>query len=51
MFISFISYKFKNQIVDNILGKPSSNGCVRLSAEDARWMYENIPAKTTVYIK
>jgi len=41
----------KRQIVDYTLGKPSSHGCVRLSVEDAKWMYENIPSKTTVYIK
>lgn len=41
----------KRQIVDYTLGKPSSHGCVRLSVEDAKWMYENIPNKTTVYIK
>ena len=33
------------------LGSPASHGCVRLSVEDAKWVYENCPAgtKITVY--
>ncbi len=32
------------------LGQPASHGCIRLSIEDAKWIYENIPAKTKVVI-
>ncbi len=32
------------------LGTPASHGCVRLSLEDARWFYENMPAGTRVEI-
>lgn len=32
------------------LGCPVSHGCVRLTLEDARWIYENIPDGTAVYI-
>lgn len=32
------------------LGQPASHGCVRLSLEDARWIYENLPAGTRVEI-
>ncbi|MBX6378833.1 MAG: L,D-transpeptidase, partial [Clostridia bacterium] len=32
------------------LGQPASHGCVRLSLEDARWLYEVIPAGTPVEI-
>lgn len=35
----------------NKLGKAASHGCVRLSCEDARWIYKNCPngTKVTVY--
>lgn len=39
------------KIVDYTLGKPASHGCVRLPVEDAKWIYNNIPNGTTVYIK
>lgn len=32
------------------LGTPASHGCVRLSLEDARWFYENMPSGTRVEI-
>lgn len=32
------------------LGQPSSHGCVRLAAEDARWIFDNIPAGSRVEI-
>lgn len=34
----------------NKLGSPASLGCIRLSVEDAKWVYENCPAGTTVVI-
>ena len=34
----------------NKLGSPASHGCIRLSVEDARWIYNNCPAGTTVTI-
>lgn len=33
------------------LGKRASHGCVRLSVEDAKWIYENCPNKTTVIVR
>ena len=33
------------------LGQPSSHGCVRLSIEDAKWIYDNVPEKTKVVIR
>lgn len=33
-----------------LLGQPASRGCVRLSVEDARWLYDNVPAGTRVLI-
>lgn len=33
-----------------LLGQKASHGCIRLSVEDARWFYENVPEKTRVKI-
>lgn len=32
------------------LGSPSSHGCIRLEIDDAKWIYDNIPAGTPVNI-
>jgi len=32
------------------LGLPASHGCIRLSEEDAKWVYQNIPRGTLVII-
>ena len=32
----------------NKLGVPASAGCIRLSVEDSKWIYDNCPTKTTV---
>ncbi|WP_129599729.1 L,D-transpeptidase family protein [Anaerophilus nitritogenes] len=37
-------------IVDSRLGKSLSHGCVRLSLDDAKWMYDHIKDDTTVYV-
>ena len=34
----------------NILGYPASHGCIRLCVRDAKWIYDNIPAGTPIYI-
>jgi lipoprotein-anchoring transpeptidase ErfK/SrfK len=41
--------KGKN-IVDSRLGKSISHGCIRLSVENAKWIYDNISDGTGVYI-
>ena len=33
------------------LGKRASHGCVRLSVEDAKWIYNNCDAGTTVVVR
>ncbi len=33
-----------------LLGRKASHGCIRLSVGDARWFYENIPAKASIII-
>ncbi|MGV8981322.1 L,D-transpeptidase family protein [Clostridium sp.] len=42
--------KGKN-IIDNTLGVPVSHGCVRLSLENAKFIYDTIPAKTAIWSK
>lgn len=32
------------------LGGPASHGCIRLSEDDAKWFYDNVPDGTTVII-
>ena len=34
----------------NNLGRKASHGCVRLSVEDAKWIYTNCPKNTTVVV-
>ena len=34
----------------NSLGSPMSHGCVRLTAIDAKWIYDNVSSGTTVRI-
>lgn len=41
----------KNEaVIDGVLGERRSSGCVRLSVDHAQWLYENIPAGTSVFI-
>ena len=40
-----------NNIVDGRLGMKISHGCIRLATEDAKYIYENIPSGTTVWVK
>lgn len=38
-------------IVDGTLGRPVSHGCIRLAIEDAKYIYDNVPLGTFVWIK
>lgn len=41
----------ENKIVkDNTLGKRASAGCIRLSVNDSKWIYDNITNGTTVWV-
>lgn len=40
-----------HKVTDTTLGKPASHGCVRLAIENAKWIYNNIPSGTKVYIQ
>ncbi len=49
LFHSVAMDKNKN-ITDPVLGQKHSSGCVRMSVEDAKWFFENIEEKTSVWI-
>lgn len=34
----------------NMLGSPASHGCIRLCVRDAKWIYENVPSGSLIYI-
>lgn len=43
--------KDKQTILDTTLGTPASHGCIRLSLEDSKWLYDNVTKSTKVIIK
>jgi lipoprotein-anchoring transpeptidase ErfK/SrfK len=45
-----ITFDASGSIKDATLGKRASSGCVRMSVEDSRWIYNNIPTGTTVWV-
>lgn len=48
-----VPFNEDKQLLDEeaaLLGQKSSHGCIRLSIEDARWFYENIPDSARVEI-
>lgn len=42
--------KLRQSTVDN-LGRKASHGCIRLTVENAKWIYDNCPTGTTVEIR
>lgn len=40
----------KTQLLDGRLGIANSHGCVRLEISNAKWMYDNVPYGTKIYI-
>lgn len=50
LFHSIKYYKGTFKVKDGTLGKPRSQGCVRLALENAKWIYDNIPAGTFVWV-
>ena len=38
------------KVIDGRLGEALSHGCIRLDTANAKWIYENIPDGTTVFI-
>lgn len=51
LFHSIPFAKDKTTVLDYTLNKPSSHGCIRLSIEDSKWIYNNIPKGSKVLIK
>ena len=49
--VTYSSRKVLNKTSVKKLGTPASHGCVRLEVENAKWIYENCPAGTTVVIQ
>ena len=45
-----IVYYLDGTIKDDRLGMQLTDGCVRLSTENAKWIYDNIPEGTTIFI-
>lgn len=43
--------KDKTTVLDYTMNKTSSHGCIRLSIDDAKWIYTNIPKGSKVIIK
>lgn len=43
-------YQGTNRLMENTLGRPGSAGCVRLDINNAKWIYDHIPAGTAIYI-
>jgi lipoprotein-anchoring transpeptidase ErfK/SrfK len=40
----------KGNILDTTLGKQATHGCIRLSIENSKWIYDNIPKDTEVWV-
>lgn len=45
-----IPYNLDGTIKDGRLGMQLTDGCVRLATKDAKWIYDNIPSGTTIFI-
>ena len=45
-----IIYNLDGSIRDGRLGMALSDGCIRLTKENAKWIYDNIPRRTKVVI-
>ena len=45
-----VSMDKNKNVIDNTVGQRCSNGCVRMTLDDIKWVYDNIEKGTTVYI-
>lgn len=50
LFHSVLYYPNSSVIKDGTIGRNVSHGCVRLNIQDAKWIYDNIPQRTKVYV-
>lgn len=39
-----------NRLSDATIGMPASHGCIRMMDEDIQWLYNYVPANTTVVV-
>lgn len=46
-----ILYDKNNNVVDSRLGVNISHGCVRLDTENAKYIYDNVPSGTTIWVQ
>ena len=44
------TYRTTGGLLDPTIGKPVSNGCVRLYDEAVDWLWNNLPYNTTVVV-
>jgi len=49
LFHSVLYNRKGNYIIDNTLGVAVSHGCVRLALSNAKFIYDNIPARTSIW--
>jgi len=45
---SLLYYPGTDILMEDTMGRPASDGCVRLDIQNAKWVYDNIPTGTTV---
>lgn len=50
LFHSVLYSKYNGRLMDGRVGMQLSHGCVRLSIEKAKWIYDNIPTGTKVVV-
>ena len=50
LFHSVLYYPYTRTIKDGTMGQAVSHGCVRLTIDHAKWIYDNIGSGTKVYI-
>ncbi len=46
-----IIYNLNGTVRDGRLGMRISDGCIRLAKENAKWIYDNVPKGSTIYIE
>ncbi|OPZ85025.1 MAG: D-alanyl-D-alanine carboxypeptidase DacB precursor [Firmicutes bacterium ADurb.Bin419] len=50
-FFHSVKVKKNGTLYDGTLGTVASAGCIRMPLEESEWFYNNIPEKTTVFIR
>lgn len=45
-----ILYDAKGDVIDSTLGETASHGCIRLALENAKYIYENVPIGSGIWI-